>query len=39
MRDLIAAIKDAVIYDGTVGDVAALTTIIGLCYLLLLVTP
>ena len=39
MRDLIGAIKDAVIYDGTVGDVVALTTIIGLCYVLLVVTP
>jgi hypothetical protein len=38
MRDLIGAIKDAVIYDTTLQDVSALVTLFGLCYLLLLVT-
>ena len=39
MRDLIGAIKDAVIYDATLQDVSTLVTLFGLCYLLLLVTP
>jgi len=30
------AIKDAVVYDGTFQDVLALTTIVGLCYILLI---
>jgi hypothetical protein len=38
MRDLIGAIKDAVIYDGTLQDVIALTTLIGLCNILLIVS-
>jgi len=39
MRDLIAAIKDAVIYDETLQDGSMLVTLFGLCYLLWLVTP
>jgi hypothetical protein len=39
MRDLLGAIKDAVIYDGALSDVVSLATLLGLCYLLLIITP